>query len=205
MARPRRNDHNREQLLDAGLSLLAQQGYHGTGLKQILDLVQVPKGSFYHYFDSKEHFVAQVIERYGQQVLAQMDKIASDYPQPRDQLAQIVRQGLQQYQANHYQHGCLLGSLAAELGHHNNLCNHAMLHVFSQFEQWLMAVIEQGQQQQQIRSSLPPLQLSQLFWDCWQGGLLRMQLQGSIEPMLAQMELLLQHVFVTDINFNGEH
>jgi len=31
-------------------------GYRDTGLKEILDIVSVPKGSFYHYFSSKEDF-----------------------------------------------------------------------------------------------------------------------------------------------------
>ena len=41
-----------------------QQGYHGTGLKEILDAVQIPKGSFYNYFGSKENFAAEVIQHY---------------------------------------------------------------------------------------------------------------------------------------------
>ncbi|HSN23524.1 MAG TPA: TetR/AcrR family transcriptional regulator, partial [Methylomicrobium sp.] len=39
---------NRENLLSQGVALLMQQGYHGTGLKEILDAVQIPKGSFYN-------------------------------------------------------------------------------------------------------------------------------------------------------------
>ena len=35
-----------EQLLDQGVQLLMNQGYHGTGLKLILDTVKIPKGSF---------------------------------------------------------------------------------------------------------------------------------------------------------------
>ncbi|MDO9268572.1 MAG: TetR family transcriptional regulator, partial [Methylobacter sp.] len=36
---------NRENLLNQGVTLLMEQGYHGTGLKEILDAVQIPKGS----------------------------------------------------------------------------------------------------------------------------------------------------------------
>lgn len=55
---------NRENLLNQGVILLTQQGYHGTGLKEILDAVQIPKGSFYNYFGSKENFAAETIQYY---------------------------------------------------------------------------------------------------------------------------------------------
>ena len=55
---------NREILLNQGVALLMQQGYHGTGLNEILSAVQIPKGSFYNYFGSKENFTAEIIEHY---------------------------------------------------------------------------------------------------------------------------------------------
>jgi TetR/AcrR family transcriptional repressor of nem operon len=54
----------RENLLAQGVTLLMQQGYQGTGLKEILDAAQIPKGSFYNYFGSKENFGAEVIQHY---------------------------------------------------------------------------------------------------------------------------------------------
>jgi len=38
---------NREKLLDQGVNMLMAQGYHGTGLQEILDAVRIPKVSFY--------------------------------------------------------------------------------------------------------------------------------------------------------------
>ena len=56
MTRTSKKQTNKENLLSQGVTLLMQQGYHGTGLKEILDAVQIPKGSFYNYFGSKENF-----------------------------------------------------------------------------------------------------------------------------------------------------
>jgi TetR/AcrR family transcriptional repressor of nem operon len=47
------NKHiKRNNLLDQGVYFLMAQGYHGTGVNEIAKAVQVPKGSFYSYFDS---------------------------------------------------------------------------------------------------------------------------------------------------------
>ena len=66
MNRPKRNEHNREKILQAGVELFNKHGYHGTGLKQILDTCQVPKGSFYNYFESKEQFAVEVLAHHHQ-------------------------------------------------------------------------------------------------------------------------------------------
>ncbi|HEX8874632.1 MAG TPA: TetR/AcrR family transcriptional regulator, partial [Nitrosospira sp.] len=64
MPKPAKKEFNRENLLNEGVVLLREQGYHGTGLQEILDAVNIPKGSFYNYFDSKEDFGAEVIQHY---------------------------------------------------------------------------------------------------------------------------------------------
>lgn len=43
----------RELLMRAGLEVLTEKGFSATGIEEILSRVGVPKGSFYHYFDSK--------------------------------------------------------------------------------------------------------------------------------------------------------
>lgn len=44
----------REHLLATGEQLCMQRGFTGMGLSELLKTAQVPKGSFYHYFRSKE-------------------------------------------------------------------------------------------------------------------------------------------------------
>ena len=54
----------REHLIDVGLDLMHQHGYQATGVKEILNSANVPKGSFYHHFGSKEDFAAAALEKY---------------------------------------------------------------------------------------------------------------------------------------------
>ena len=63
----------REKLLDQGVQMLMDQGYHGTGLKDILDTVGIPKGSFYNYFASKEVFAAEAISHYIEPFIIRLD------------------------------------------------------------------------------------------------------------------------------------
>ncbi|MBX9686863.1 MAG: TetR/AcrR family transcriptional regulator, partial [Candidatus Obscuribacterales bacterium] len=48
-------------LLEAGMAVMYEKGYSNTGIQEVLSSVGVPKGSFYHYFDSKEDFALKII------------------------------------------------------------------------------------------------------------------------------------------------
>jgi len=56
----------REQILQATLTLLEKQGYHGTGLNEIIRESGSPKGSLYYYFpDGKEQIAAEAVIQSG--------------------------------------------------------------------------------------------------------------------------------------------
>src|SRR5436190_501822 len=62
---------SRERLLDSAVDLLQRQGYHGTGLNELLERSEAPRGSLYHYFPGgKEQIGAEAIARAGGQVAA---------------------------------------------------------------------------------------------------------------------------------------
>ena len=57
-------NETREHLLATGEQVCLQRGFTGMGLSEMLALAEVPKGSFYHYFRSKEAFGVALLERY---------------------------------------------------------------------------------------------------------------------------------------------
>ena len=57
-----RHDNTRQHILETGQRIIAGKGFASVGLNEILTTAGVPKGSFYHYFDSKEALFKAVIE-----------------------------------------------------------------------------------------------------------------------------------------------
>lgn len=63
----------RQHILDTGKTIITGKGFAGVGLNEILTAAGVPKGSFYHYFKSKELFGEALLDDYIERYLAQMD------------------------------------------------------------------------------------------------------------------------------------
>ena len=67
MARTRNEKHYndaREKLLMVGLNLFRMHSYFGVGISDLLREADIPKGSFYHYFSSKEEFGVEVSRKF---------------------------------------------------------------------------------------------------------------------------------------------
>ena len=58
---PREHGDTREALLRCGMEVLTTQGMSATGIDAVLKRVGVPKGSFYHYFDSKDRLFVAIL------------------------------------------------------------------------------------------------------------------------------------------------
>lgn len=65
----------KHHILDCGERLIADKGFVGVGLAEILTAASVPKGSFYHYFGSKERFGEEMLGRYLDNYLLRLDAL----------------------------------------------------------------------------------------------------------------------------------
>src|SRR4051812_16767123 len=54
----------RDLLVRCGTEIFTERGFQATGIDEIRQRVNVPKGSFYHFFESKRDFGLAVIDNY---------------------------------------------------------------------------------------------------------------------------------------------
>ena len=73
-ARPNPKAPTKATLVDAGLHLMLEKGYHHTGIQEVLQAAGVPKGSFYYYFPSKEAFGRAVIAQFAAAYVARLER-----------------------------------------------------------------------------------------------------------------------------------
>ncbi len=189
-----RKSENRRRLLDEGVKLLLRQGYHATGLQEILSRAGIPKGSFYHYFPSKEAFGAAVIAHYIEPFIRQLDDWLNR-PQldPVSALRGYFETLIAELQANDFQGGCLLGNLMAEIGDTSDICRQALQRALHRYRDKIATALRRAQAQGLIGRDRSPQALADFIVDYWQGALLRMKIERSSAPLEAFMVQVFQH------------
>ena len=187
---------NRENLLSQGVALLMRQGYHGTGLKEILDAVQIPKGSFYNYFGSKESFAAEAIQHYIDPFIQQLDSHLNS--RDIDALTAIKRyfdELVAELEKADFKGGCLLGNLMGEIGDTSELCQHSLQAAVRRYRDLLKSGLATAQQQGTVRTDKSAEAMADLLVNAWQGALLRMKIEKSSTPLKQCCQDLLDDYF----------
>lgn len=201
MARKKSADleKTKQRILEVGLSLFEQQGYNATGIQEIVTLADIPKGSFYNYFSSKEDFGVAIIRYYTDIKIASWTNMLYKATETADSYKALSTTFLaitEEYRCAEVKKGCLVGNLAAEISEASEECRLALHQSVSEFKAILAERLLIGQQQGQVRSDLPAPQLADLLWDCWQGSLLRMKIEKSVEPINNDLKLLFHHLLL---------
>jgi TetR/AcrR family transcriptional regulator, transcriptional repressor for nem operon len=196
MSRSTQKEINRENLLNQGVALLMQQGYHGTGLQEILDAVQIPKGSFYNYFGSKENFGAEVIKHYItpyiQQITSYLEQSNAD---ALSALQRYFNESIAELERTDFKGGCLLGNLIGEIGDSSEICRVALQTTLNSYRDVLQLGLSLAQQQGTIRTDKSARDMADLLVNTWQGALLRMKVEQSTEPLKQCCQALLGDFF----------
>lgn len=106
----------RKSLLDAARRIVLAKGYAAVGINEVLADAGVPKGSFYHYFGSKDAFGEAMMKSYFDDYFATMDGInANGQSTTADRLMQYWRYFYDTQAADDCQGGCLVVKLGSEI------------------------------------------------------------------------------------------
>ena len=196
MSSPTRKQIKREQLLDYGVQALMNQGYHGTGLKEVLDSVNIPKGSFYNYFDNKEQFAAEAVGHYIEPFI---QRLTGHLQNPElDGLGVLKRyyaELIVEVELADYKGGCLLGNLIGEVGDTSEICRCSLLTTVERYARLQESALVRGQQEGTVRTDRSAKSMADLLLNGWQGALLRMKIQRSTAPLEDCCSTLLDDYF----------
>lgn len=69
--------NKKNQILDVSYSLFLEKGFDKTSINDILNHLDIARGTLYYHFESKEAIMDAIIERAGQQVMSELKKISA--------------------------------------------------------------------------------------------------------------------------------
>jgi TetR/AcrR family transcriptional regulator, transcriptional repressor for nem operon len=182
----------KQRLMEAGLAMLLEHGYHDLGIQALLEATGTPKGSFYHHFTDKEDFALQVVDAYMDAVHAGLDACLLDASRPPlDRVRRFFEMTEQAYREQGYM-GCLLGGLGQELSGVSETFRTKIEECFSGIARRLAVCLKQAQKEGSIPKTSDPRKLASLLVDCWEGAALRSRLRGNAEPLRAMLNFYLR-------------
>jgi TetR/AcrR family transcriptional repressor of nem operon len=178
----------KQRLLDVGMALLLEHGYHGLGMQALLAAAHTPKGSFYHHFVDKEDFALQVIDQYMQGVHAGLDQALGDASRaPLDRVRGFFEGVQGSYKQEGYM-GCLMGGLGQELSGASDVFRKKIDWCFGQIADRLTVALEEARTRGDIPRTTDPRRMAALLVDCWEGAALRSRLRHSPASLTAMLD-----------------
>ncbi|MBF8221222.1 MULTISPECIES: TetR/AcrR family transcriptional regulator [Halomonadaceae] len=177
-----------ERLLEAGLAMLLEHGYHDLGIQALLAETGVPKGSFYHHFRSKEDFALRVVDRYMQEVHQGLEMSLGnrDLP-PLERVRLFFELSREKYRREGYL-GCLLGGLGQELSGVSDTFRHKIEGCFNLIAERIAVCLEEARQRGELAAAQDPRELADRLLDCWEGAALRSRLRRDPGPLGAMLD-----------------
>lgn len=141
------NNDTRQRLIDSASSLFYARSYGHVGVKEICDVAGVQKGSFYHFFPSKQELTIAVLDAFAADFKANvLDKAFRSNLSPLQQLLSIVEYLYQRQQQMYAQNckvlGCPYGNIALELGAQDEAIRQHIDQKFQSFVATIQALLD---------------------------------------------------------------
>lgn len=158
----------RDKLIEIGLTRFAEHGYWATSVDDICRGAGVSKGSFYHFFPGKEDLGLAVLRAYydrGMAVLMDGDFVGMP---PGVERALAFLKHVEALSMDHYRNGCLMGTLAMDLGRSSPRVQAELQRLFLDVEQALAELLAPLADE---RSGLDPAALARQYAVVLQGAI----------------------------------
>ncbi|MDO3645866.1 TetR/AcrR family transcriptional regulator [Nocardia mangyaensis] len=171
-----------QQLLIAGLDRFHGHGYHGTAVQDITTTAQVPKGSFYNHYASKEALAVAAIHQYVADSPVQVlfdPTIASPVARVRAHFDALRRN----FEDSGMTRGCLLGNLSNEVADHSETIRAALEQAFAAWVAVISHVLEAACEEGEIPADLDAPTAAGFLINAWEGALLRARASKSADPI----------------------
>ncbi|GAB1855307.1 TetR/AcrR family transcriptional regulator [Flavobacteriaceae bacterium MHTCC 0001] len=194
MIKTAKHDAKANFLLEKGMEILWSKGYNATSVNDIVKAAEVPKGSFYFYFDSKEDFAVRAIDKYFSSMFTPARAILENTDKsPKTRLLEFHRFRISVLKDEmDCKMGCMACNLGSEMAEHSEKIREAIVSKERLVLSIITEVIRQAQEEGEISSLLKPEDLAAFIEDAGKGAMVSMKEKKSSYPIDNVMNMIEQ-------------
>lgn len=188
---PKPNPDTRNNLIRVGMRMFHKGGYNATGIQDIVDAAEVPKGSFYNHFESKEAFGREAIDFYFDSGIVTLRELLGNRRlPPLDRLRTFFETMTRSYRSTGYGKGCMLGNFSLEVADHSDTIRGQLAVHFKTWSSLFETCIAEAQKSGAIGNRQSASLLARFLVNSWEGALVRMRAEKSDAPMKEFVEVV---------------
>lgn len=177
-------DDAKTRLLETGMVLIRAASFSGIGINDVLKTSGVPRGSFYHYFKSKNAFGLEVAQYYhGQQMEAARQVLREKPAMPIDRLEAFFRGASEEFKKRDYSDGCLMCNLSTELADTNDDFQQTLKVHWAELSSEVANCIALIDRNDIGLNHLSNEEAADWLMNAWSGALVRMKAERSETPL----------------------
>ena len=187
--------NSKTKILEVGARVIHLKGFNNAGIQEILKEAGVPKGSFYHHFESKEDFGLQVIDYFKDYFAALAKGVLEDASaSPLERLERLLDWFIGFFESKDYAFGCPIGNLSQEMGDLNPSFQKSLNSAIDAMAGSYAKVLDEARTAGEIPESLGIRDASYFIVSSWHGALVRMKVMKSSEPLENHKRFIFDHV-----------
>ena len=161
----------REKLSGSAAALFQRFGYAHVSIRHITSSIDIPKGTFYNHFKSKEALAASILSQHFDALMEPLAQSGSETPGARFRRHfEYLVPSMQKREASPL---LLISTLAAEGPALPSALVQQIAEGLRVWSNKIAALISLAQAEGQINAEVDPDLLAGLFINCWQGAVIR--------------------------------
>ncbi|MDD1960844.1 TetR/AcrR family transcriptional regulator [Pseudomonas sp. 39004] len=178
----------REHILDVARALMTHKGYTAVGLNEVLSTAGVPKGSFYHYFKSKEEFGQALLDVYFDEYLSRIEPILKQQANGAQSLLKYFQYWSETQYDEAVDNKCLVVKLGAEVCDLSEVMRHVLDKGTSRIIRLISDSIERGIDDGSIVTK-DSKALAESLYQLWLGASLMAKVNRSTQPFQSALAM----------------
>ncbi|MEU9454547.1 TetR/AcrR family transcriptional regulator [Streptomyces sp. NPDC048277] len=179
-----RTKDTRRIILDTAQRIMAHKGYSAVGINEVLAEAGVPKGSFYHYFASKDAFGEAILKSYFADYLTDMDRVlAGSGRSAAERLMAYWQQWRETQSLEECQGRCLAVKLGAEVADLSESMRLALKEGTSAVVDRIESTITSGLEDGSLSVDGEARDVAQALYDMWLGASIMAKIHRNLAPL----------------------
>ncbi len=175
----------KEQIVTAAVETLHMKGFNATSVEDITNAAQVPKGSFYNHFKSKEDLAVEALDRYWQNMQTSLGLLSDEKTPPVARLKRHFRQLGKVAREGGYRAGCMIGNMSTEMPEQSRPVRERLTVLLVAWSCAIESCIKEAQADGSIRRDIDARTVSGFLLNSWEGAVMRSKVDRGAESFTA--------------------